>query len=201
MAPRSNNQNDLEKKRQSILQQKQLELSERLTTPVNRRRSDLLPGEQEYKKRFAMIRRLSEPGITLKEISAELGEAENTVKNWFAEPEVKEEYEFLQRNLSETAIESLRNYQLEAIATLVTLMRFGSEKYMFDAAKEILGINGITSISKTEVTKKDTQIHELDNTVIQALRELPEHEKEEAAKGIEQLGKLLERASSEQEGI
>lgn len=176
-----------------MLKERQLELADRLSQPVNRRRTDLLPGEQGHKKRLAMIMRLSKPGITLREISAELGESETTVKNWFAEPEVKEEFEFILSHLDQAAIDHLQNYELEAIATLVTLMRFGSEKYMYDSAMSILGMRGITPVSKSEITKNDNQSISLDDNLLERIRDLPEDKKEEVARGLEEMGDFLEK--------
>lgn len=187
----------LEKERMKIIHDKQVELNKRAANPPIRRTHAQMPGELALKKRMAIIRKIADPGLSYSKIAGELGEPRTAVKNWFAEPEVKEEYEFLLRNLSTTTLEALRNYGLEALLTLVTLMRFGSEKMMFDSAIAILDRMGIAKLTKVEQTREETTTHNFDfDEILNAMRDLPEDQKEEAAKGIEKLGQLLEQAAN-----
>lgn len=183
---------DIEAQRLNIIHTQRKELVKALKKPPNVKKSGFLPGEELKQKNLAIFLKIAQPRVSYTQIAAQLGETKSTVKGWFADdPYMREQYEWLLHNLSEGALDYIRTYTMEAVATLVSLMRWGSEKYMLEAAKEILDRGGLSKISKQEVATTKTETHSWDNSLVERIRELPEDKQEEAAALIEGVEKFL----------
>jgi hypothetical protein len=190
----------IEAERLEILHGAQKEMRKRLTKELKvKKASPHLPGEEQHKKHLAVFLKIAVPGISYGEIGARLGETKTEVKGWFKDdPSVKDFYEWALSSFKSSGLEYLGTYVLEAIETQVTLMRYGSEKYMHEAAKDILDRYGLAKVSKSEVDSKRTQSHEWSDhdALASEIRQLPPELQEEAISVIEHLEDLLAKSGS-----
>lgn len=181
--------------RLQIIHNEQTKMRRRLAREMDMKKATRrLPGEEPHKKNLAIFLKLGIPGISYREIAARIDESKATVKKWFVEDAyVKEQYEYLQANLKETAVQLLQFYVIEAIETLVLLMRFGSEKLMKESAIEILDRVGIAKLTKSESEITNTKKYgwEDQSQLLNDIRQLPPEKQEEAIAGLEHLQRLL----------
>lgn len=193
----------IELERLEIIHKHQRDLRKKLNRELtNKKATKRLPGEENFKKNMAIFLKIGVPGISYGDIGARIGETKTTVKKWFTDdPHVREQYEYIQANLKDGALELLQFYAIEAIETLVLLMRFGSEKIMKESAVEILDRIGIAKLTKTESDIKNTREHKwADQTdLIEEIRALPPEKQEEAIAGMEKLQALLSGSVDEVE--
>lgn len=185
----------MEEKRLQIIHSHQTALRKKLTREIKTKKATKRqPGEENYKKNMAIFLKIGIPGISHTDIAARLGETKSTVRKWFYEdPYVIDQYQFIQNNLKDSALELLEFYAIEAIETLVLLMRFGSEKLMKESAVELLDRIGIAKISKSEVDTTSHRKHEWEDQseMLEKIRQLPPEKQEEAIAGLEKLQQLL----------
>lgn len=186
---------DLEAKRLALLHDEQKRIRGRLTKSVRVKKYGAhLPGEERYKKQMAVIWKVGVPGIGYDEIAARLGEPEPTVRRWFnSDVVVKEFYDWVLNNLKGATLSLLQTYALEAVETLALLMRFGQEKYMFEAAKEILSMAGPPKTTRQEIETESTKKHEWSDRdkMVEEIRKLPPEEQERAVAAMEKFEELL----------
>jgi len=194
---------DIEAERLNIIHKNRTELARAFKAPPTvKKGGEFLPGDDLKNKNLAIFLKIAQPRVSYTQIAAQIGETKTTVRKWFADdPHVREQYEWLLHNLTEGALEYLRTYTLEAVATLVSLMRFGSEKYMLEAAKEILDRGGLAKVTKQEVSTNKTETHTWDETLVERVRELPEEQQEKAATMIEEVEAFLESHEKEAAAI
>lgn len=189
----------IEAERLELLHKQQKELRKRLATEIQvKKAGPHLPGEDLHKKHMAVFLKIAVPGISYKDIGARLGETKTTVRSWFKDdPDVKEFYEWALTDFKSSGLEYLGTYVLEAIETQVTLMRYGSEKYMFEAAKDIMDRYGLAKVSRSEIDAKHTQSHEWGDrdSLVAEIRELPEEMQEQAVEALELFEELLAKNS------
>jgi hypothetical protein len=126
-----------------------------------------------------------------------VGISRNQVAAMLAEPSVAERLEELQKNLAGAAYDLLQTYLIEAVQTLVDVMRTETDNMIvLKAAAEILDRAGMPKASRTEskVDKTNTQETKLtaDEEMMAAFRELPPEKQEEAAQMIEGIQDFLE---------
>lgn len=197
--PRETQKDVLESERMQILHSQQKALSKQLSTaPKVKKKVAHLPGEENHKRDLAILLKLGDPKISYTQIAAQIGETKSTVRSWFrTDPYVKDRYQYFVDNLTEGALDFLRTYQIEASLTLVSLMRFGSEKYMFESATAILDRAGIPKITKQEIESENTKRHKWDDkdSLADEMRTLSEDKKEEFAQTIEKLEELMLEAA------
>lgn len=185
----------IEATRLAVLHAEQGKLRKRLDKEIRVKKAGIhLPGEEKHKKDLAVFLKIGVPGISFTEIANRLGETKGEVRKWFREDaEVKEFYDWALTNLKEGAIELMKTYSFEAIETLVLLMRFGSEKYMFEASKEILDRIGIAKVTRQEIESNANRSHEWSDrdSLVGEIRQLPPHLQEEAVDALEKFEELL----------
>lgn len=155
-----------------------------------------LPGEVEFKKDMAIILTLA--GYTHKEIALSIGESDRTVTGWMNEDETKEKFEKIVKELPEAAKTLLETYQIEAVHTLVDIMRTNNDdKIVLDAVKEILDRGGLPKISRQERKNENenTENFRLSDPdgIVERIRQAPPEVQEEAANIVEGLENLLAR--------
>jgi predicted transcriptional regulator len=188
-------QMDIEAERLNMLHVQRKKMMKALNAPPSIKKGGFLPGEEARQKNLAIFLKLAEPRTSYTAIAGKIGETKTTVRKWFTEdPYVREQYEWLLHNLTEGALDFIRTMQIEAVATLATLMRFGSERYMLEAAKEILDRGGAMKVAKSEVSTTKTEVHSWDDSLVERIRSLPEDRQEEAAQMIEQIEAFLDEA-------
>lgn len=201
MAKLSRENIDIEADRLKLIHEQRKLLAKSLKEPPAVKKGNFLPGEEHKNKNLAIFLKLAQPRVSYTEIAAQIGETKTTVKRWFADdPYVREQYQWLLHNITEAGLEYLRTYMLEAVATLVTLMRFGSEKYMLEAAKEILDRGGLTKVLKQEVNTNRTETHTWDDSFVEKIKELPEDLQEQAASMLEEVETFLSKADNSSNG-
>lgn len=194
----------IEVERLALLQGEQRKLRARLTRELKVKKAGAhLPGEELLKKHTAVFLKIGVPGISYTDIAARLGETKGEVKKWFKEdPDVKEFYDWVLNNLKEGALSLMKTYSLEAVETLVLLMRFGSEKYMFEASRELLDRIGVPKVSRQEIDSEHTTKHKWDDTdtLVEQIRELSPELQEEAIAVVEKLQELLAQEANKTNG-
>lgn len=193
---------DIEIQRMEMLHKRRQELVKRIDKPLKVKKSGFLPGEENQKKMLAIIYKLADPGMSYTAIAALIREPKTVVKRWFREDAfVKEQYMDLQLALDKTALDAIQMYNLEAVMTLASLMRFGSEKYMYEAAIAILDRGGAPKVSKQQGEFENTKKHKWDDNqaLIDQMRALPPAQQEEFAATIEKLENLVMQAAQADE--
>lgn len=202
MPRKSNVASNYEDKRLEIIHQHQSKLRKQLSRDLaSKKVTRRLPGEENFKKNMAIFLKIGVPGISYTEIGARIGETKTAVKSWFAtDTYVREQYEVISKTLKDSALDLMEFYAIEAVETLVLLMRFGEEKIMLESAKEILDRIGIAKLSKSESEiKTRREVGWEDQTkLLEDIRTLPPDKQEEAVKTLEGLQSLL--AGEEVEG-
>lgn len=184
----------VELERLEILHGEGRKLRARIKKETKVKKGHTQPGELYLKKNTAVLLKIGVPGISYNDIADRLGETRATVKEWFkSDPEVKEFYEWATKNLKEGALELMKTYSLEAVETLVLLMRFGSEKYMFEAAREILDRVGVPKVERRENQNENVSSHKWADrdSLVSEIRELPPELQEEAVSALEKFEDLL----------
>jgi len=148
-----------------------------------------MPGEILFKQDMAII--LSLAGYTHEEIGLSLGEGKNTITEWLNMPDVMVKYEKITEALPEAARTLLETYSIEAVHTLVDIMRTSEDdKTTLDAIKEILDRGGLPKLSKTEQTKEEKLVV-TDDGLVDRLREASPEIQEQASGLVEALEQLL----------
>lgn len=191
---RSNKRDELEAERLKIIHDQQQAFAKQLRREVKvKKAGGHLPGEEAYKRDMAIMLKLSNPRASYLDIALQLGETKSEVKKWFNEPETKEKYLYYTQHLKLTVNSFLETLGLEAALTLAVLMRFGSEKYMFDSASGILDRMGIARVSKQEIDTESTRKHEWTDRdkLLADIRELPEEQQEQVVEALEKFEELL----------
>lgn len=162
----------------------------------NRKR---FPGEIDYKQDMAII--LSLAGYNHKEIALSLGEHRNLIGEWMKDPKVVDKFMALSEDLPDSARKLLETYSIEAVHTLVDIMRTSEDdKMILDAAKEILDRGGIPKTSRTESKQEKRETFEIsDDDFLSKIRQLPPEKQEEAAQMVENLSEWLTEQSPKSE--
>lgn len=195
MARPTKKQLDIEADRLNMIHTQRKRLAKALKEPPAVKKGTFLPGEDNKQKNLAIFLKIAQPRVSYTDIAAQIGETKSKVKQWFIDdPYVREQYEWLLHNITEGTVQYLQTYTMEAVATMVSLMRWGSEKYMLEAAKEILDRGGVAKLTRSEVTTNKNETHSWDDSLVERLRELPEDRQEEAAQLIEGIEKFLDEA-------
>jgi hypothetical protein len=192
----SEEKNRIEADRLRVLHEAQAKNRRRIQREikVSKGRRNHLPGEEKHKKTIAVFMKFTTPAISYNSIAKQIGEPRATVRDWFKnDPEVKELYEFVSTSMRESTVEYMQTLSFEAVETLAILMRYGSEKSMYEAATTILDRIGIPKTSKQEIEAEHTQKHQWGDrdALADDIRKLSPDQQEEALKVIEELENLL----------
>lgn len=161
------------------------------------------PGEVSLKKNTAVLLKIGVPGISYSDIADRLGETRSTVKEWFkSDPDVKDFYQWAVDNLKESSLKLMQTYALEAVETLVLLMRYGSEKYMFEASREILDRVGVPKVMRSENENTNINAHKWADrdALVSEIRELDPEQQEEALEALEKFEELLAKHANSKNG-
>lgn len=184
----------IEAERLAILHDAQSKMRRRLAKETKVKKKSNQPGEEQLKKHTAVLLKIGVPGVSYGDIADRLGETRSTVKQWFrTDPDVKEFYEWATSHLKDSALELMQTYGLEAVETLVLLMRYGSEKYMFEASKEILDRIGVIRAERRENLNENVESHKWADRdkLVADIRELNPEQQEEALMALEKFEELL----------
>jgi predicted transcriptional regulator len=181
-----------------IIKQQRRRIRRKYKSTAHKGSKPRFPGEVQFKQDMSII--LSLAGYTQKEIGLSLGEAQQTISDWLNnDPEVRLKYEKVSAALPESAKILLETYTIEAVHTLVDVMRTEMDnKIVLDAAKEILDRGGLPKLSRQE--KESTERQEwvvTDDNLTDRLREASPEIQEEAAQIIESLEMLLSKHAEE----
>jgi hypothetical protein len=182
-----------EAERMEIIHARQRELAHKIKNPPRILKAGELTDEEiEHKKDMAVLLRLS--GMTPTEIAGEIRMTKGTVRGWFnSDPYTKGKYYEMRKSLLRVGTNLLERYQAEAITTLVTLMRFGSEQYMFQSATALMDRGGLPKVSKSEVTSEKEKVHKWDENSLMAdfeWKNMTDEEQYEFAAIVESMEKL-----------
>lgn len=151
-------------------------------------------GELNHRQFIAITLRLA--GYKHADIADAMGETTQTVEKWFNDPDVKKLYMVTLEGMADASQELLRSFMLEAIHTIVDVMRHGNYKEALEAAREILDRGGLPKVSRSESTQEKKEIHTIDESIIARLQEAAANpESEDAMKPIYEM--LEEAANSE----
>lgn len=195
----SDKKTEIELKRLKILHEQQSKVRKRIQKEIRVKKGGYsLPGEIKHKKDMAVFLKIGIPGISFLEIANRLGEQKGVVKKWFKDdPDVKEFYEYSLSNLKQGALSLIETYGFEATETLALLMRFGSEKYMFEASNSILDRMGVIKATRQEIDAQNKSTHEWKDReqLVNEIRELPPEMQEQAVEALERFEELLARNS------
>jgi hypothetical protein len=151
----------------------------------------LLPGEKEHVADMVIVLRLA--GYERSQIARVTNLGLSQVTALLAEPWVAEKLLTMRKALPQAALELLQDYMIEAVQTLVDIMRSsGDEKITLAAAGEILDRSGLSKASRQErhqVTETRTTF--TDDGIVEKLRTASPEVQEQAAQVIEKLEQLL----------
>jgi transposase len=155
-------------------------------------------GEIEFKQEIAAI--LSVAGYTQSQIAASLGESKGTIKNWAAKPEFQKAYNAITGALSESAKTLLRTYNIEAVQTLVMLMRTAEDdKIILDAAREILDRGGLPKASRVEQEAPAPPPPPLKDDFEEMFKKLPPEQQEMYLQMQEEAQRIIRSQAEEEE--
>jgi len=151
----------------------------------------LLPGEMKQIEDTVIVIRLA--GYERSQICRIIGISVNQVKAIYENPKTTERLVFLRNTISQAALELLQGYMIEAIQTIVDIMRGASDdKIVLQACSEILDRAGIVKASRQErLQVNETKTTLTDDGIVEALRSASPEIQEQAAQLIEQMENLL----------
>jgi hypothetical protein len=159
-------------------------------TNLNKSRK-FLPGEQDHVIDMIVVLKVS--GYPNTQIAQVVGISREQVGKLLKEPDVTERLVMLRAALPQAALDLMQAYMVEAVVTVVDVMRTESDsKYVLQAAAEILDRGGMPKSSRQE--RHSTEEHNTtftDDGIVERLREAPPEVQEKAAQMIEEFEKLL----------
>ncbi len=158
-----------------------------------------LPGEREHVIDMVIILKIA--GYERSQICRVLNIATTQVQELLADPEVSEKLIALRKALPAAALDLLQDYTIEAVQTLVDIMRSSTDdKITLQAVSEILDRTGLGKATKQERHQiNESRTVFTDDGIIEQLRKASPEVQEQAAQVIEQLEALLSGASKETE--
>lgn len=179
---------DLDKHRNRVRRRYKVDLS---------KRRKFIPGEEAYVGVQVAVLKIS--GYSNTQIGKVIGLSRGQVKEFLKQPDVSELILNLRASLPTAAIELLQSYMVEAITTLVDVMRTEQDNTLvLKAAGEILDRGGVPKASRQErenVNREEFNINVSDGGMVDALRQLPPEKQEEAAQMMEKLESMLADAA------
>jgi hypothetical protein len=127
--------------------------------------------------------------------------ATTQLQELLADSEVSEKLIALRKALPAAALDLLQDYTIEAVQTLVDIMRSSTDdKITLQAVSEILDRTGLGKATKQERHQiNESRTVFTDDGIVDRLRQASPEVQEQAAQVIEQLEALLNGASKETE--
>lgn len=161
---------------------------------LNTRRK-ILPGQHEFVIDMVLVFKLV--NYSNIQIGKMVGISKNQVAEILNDPSVAERLQKLQHNIAGAAYDLLQTFLIEAVQTLVDVMRTETDNMIvLKAAAEILDRAGMPKASRTESTQQRNVTNETkltaDEEMMSAFRGLSPEVQEEAAQMIEGLQTFLE---------
>jgi hypothetical protein len=155
----------------------------------------LLPGEIDHVIDMVLVMKLA--GYTNTQMAKAIGIGRNQVKEILDDPKVTEKLVLLRASLPSAALDLLEGYMIEAVQTIVDVMRTAEDNaIVLKAASEVLDRAGLPKASKQERHNvNEDQITVTDDGLVEKLREASPEVQEEAAQLVERLEALLAAAS------
>lgn len=154
------------------------------------------PGEQAFVEQMVSIMKLGRYSNT--QIARAVGIGRGQVAEILERPHVTELLTELQEKVPEAALSIMEGYAIEAVVSIADVMRTSEDdKYVLQAAAEILDRTGLPKTSKQERKTESSETVEITgDSLIAKLREASPEVQEEAAAIVEQLEQLLGEASA-----
>ncbi len=151
----------------------------------------ILPGEQLFLEQMVCIMKLSRYSNT--QIARSIGIGRAQVSEILERPQVTELLLKLQEAIPEAALTIMEGFAIEAVVSIADVMRSSEDdKYILQAAAEILDRTGLPKVSKQERKTEDkTSVEITGDSLVAALREASPEVQEEAAVLVESLEALL----------
>ena len=155
------------------------------------------PGEVQFVEEMVCILKLARYSNT--QVAKVIGIGRAQVAEVLERPHVTEMLSKLQSAIPEAAATIMEGFAIEAVVAIADVMRTSEdEKYVLQAASEILDRTGLAKVSKQE--RKNTNEEKLEITgdsLVAALREASPEIQEQAAVLVEQLEGLLAESATE----
>lgn len=150
-----------------------------------------LPGEVEHVEDMVIVLRLA--GYSKEQCARIVGMSSSQVTVILNSPAVSEKLIAFRAALPQAALDLLQGYMIEAVQTLVDIMRMSDDdKITLAAAGEILDRAGLAKASRQErhqINEQRTTF--VDDGIVERLRAASPEVQEQAAQAIEMLEKLL----------
>jgi hypothetical protein len=158
-----------------------------------------MPGEREHVIDMVIVLRLA--GYERQQICRILNIALTQAQEILNDPAVTEKLITLRAALPAAALDLLQGYMIEAVQTLVDIMRASpDDKIVLQAASEILDRAGLGKASRQERHQINEQRTVFtDDGIVERLRQASPELQEQAAQVIEQLENLLNGAEKKEE--
>jgi len=159
----------------------------------------LLPGEREHVESMIVVLRLA--GYDKSQTARIVGISLDQVIDLLKDPAVAEKLVTLRAVLPQAALDLLQGYMIEAVQTLVDIMRMSpDDKIVLQAAGEILDRSGLAKASRQERHQiNENRTTFTDDGIVERLRLASPEVQEQAAQVIEQLENLLADAKPKAE--
>jgi predicted transcriptional regulator len=175
-------------------QQNFKDLDRKSKSPAPRtKRVEVLPGSEQLLKQLTVV--LTVAGYDQRRIAHQLGVSQPTISRWLREPEAEHHQRLLSRQLTDGAVLLLRRYSIEAVETLVEVMRLAeSQKTRLDAAKAILdriGLPGTLDLVNTAEAAEAALDVSQEDEFFARFRAAPPEVQNEVATLYEQMESLL----------
>lgn len=150
-----------------------------------------LPGEVEHVEDMVIVLRLA--GYSKEQVARIVGMSSDQVTKVLNSPAVSEKLIAFRAALPQAALDLLQGYMIEAVQTLVDIMRMSEDDQVtLKAAGEILDRAGLAKASRQErhqINENRTTL--VDDGIVEKLRTASPEVQEQAAQAIEMLEKLL----------
>ena len=155
----------------------------------------LLPGEREHVADMVVVLRLA--GYDKVQIARVLGLSNTQTWELLNNSDVAEKLVKLRSALPQAALELLQGYMIEAVQTVVDIMRMSDDdKVVLQAAGEILDRSGLVKASRQErLSVNENRTTFTDDGIVERLRQASPEVQEQAAQMIEKLEEILQGAS------
>jgi hypothetical protein len=150
-----------------------------------------LPGEVEHVEDMVIVLRLA--GYSKEQCARIVGISSPQITKILNSPAVSEKLVLFRAALPQAALDLLQGYMIEAVQTLVDIMRMADDDtVVLKAAGEILDRAGLAKASRQErhqINENRTTL--VDDGIVEKLRTASPEVQEQAAQAIEMLEKIL----------
>jgi len=180
---------------------KKLQKQVRRRYKVNpKKRVKVTLGKEEFNFRMVIILELA--GYSRTQMAKIIGISKNQVKELLESPQSAEQINFMRERIPGAALELIQNYMIEAVQTIVDVMRTTpADEMRLKAAGDLLDRGGAAKASRTEqsVHKVNEERHTFTNDgIVDAIRQLPPEKQEEAAQMMEKFEQFLSDAAAKE---